>query len=677
MVPFKPPLILKFNFLDYSNNHFNFFIMSKYYSDSAYQTYLNNALNAVSTITSENLNSRESTANIDEEIDMAKQAQKSSGVEELLIGLPTGLKGVTQLPDAYRKFKATTAELADKWEQLKAKGTQLKEIIQKAPQDLEDLKNLGKTTFGKLTDIGKTGIAKVTKTVTETTKDLKSHIALSGEDLSNRLTDLKAQSLEEFGKIKSGALSSVSDIDSLKTAFLDNVKQRYNINTNTIENNINDAKGKIEELTAKASGRIDEPFMRQKISDLSDNVTKLENLKSQGEAEVNKYSKVFDDLKSKVAPIQAKAEALQATAEEHVNNLKSAGEHLTTIEGEGPKSVGLLERFHKGLEDIGLKTKKPIEMQDLQGGQQMAPIPTQETSLGATPVAVESVRPATRINFEPQGKSSQMFEEDFNMDPEAFSSDVRRTATVQVAKEVPIYSEVSKLEPETEGILSKLKTGYSNFKSSLSESTVGKAFTSVAESTLGKAVSGTVGYGLEAGNILGGVMSAEQLITGQAKTGGQKAIDSLQTESAVRSLPEFAEQTGKIIKSGVSSISESAGAKLGELGDSFKSTLSQGIESAKTAIGIGKSGASEVIGAGSEALEAGGIVAKEAGESALKIIGEGVLQAIPVVSEIADIGVASYGIFEGLKDLFHKSSPVVTAPVVSQGVQFQHQAGVY
>lgn len=650
--------------------------MSKYYSDSAYQTYLNNALNAVSTITSENLNARESTANIDEEIDMAKQAQKSSGVEELLIGLPTGLKGVTQLPDAYRKFKATTAELADKWEQLKAKGTQLKEIIQKAPQDLEDLKNLGKTTFGKLTDIGKTGIAKVTKTVTETTKDLKSHIALSGEDLSNRLTDLKAQSLEEFGKIKSGALSSVSDIDSLKSAFLDNVKQRYNINTNTIENNINDAKGKIEELTAKASGRIDEPFMRQKISDLSDNVSKLENLKSQGEAEVNKYSKVFDDLKSKVAPIQAKAEALQATAEEHVNNLKSAGEHITTIEGEGPKSMSLLERFHKGLEDVGLKTKKPIEMQDLQRGQQMAPVPVEETNLGTSAVA-EVAKPSTRFNFESQGKSSQMFEEDFNMDPEAFSSDVRRTATVQVAKEVPIYSEVSKLEPETEGILSKLKTGYSNFKSSLSESTVGKAFTSVAESTLGKAVSGTVGYGLEAGNILGGVMSAEQLITGQAKTGGQKAIDSLQTESAVRSLPEFAEQTGKIIKSGVSSISESAGAKLGELGDSFKSTLSQGIESAKTAIGIGKSGAGEIIGAGSEALEAGGLVAKEAGESALKIIGEGVLQAIPVVGEISDVMMGGYALFEGLKDLFHKSGPVVTAPVVSQGVQFQHQAGVY
>jgi len=671
--------------------------MSKYYSDSAYQTYLNNALNAVSSITSENLNISESNANLLEEVDMAKQAEKASGVEELLIGLPTGLKGVSQLPDAYRKFKATTAELADKWEQLKAKGTQLKEIIQKAPQDLEDLKNLGKTTFGKLTDIGKTGIAKVTKTVTQTTKDLKSHIALSGEDLKNRLTDLKSQSAEEFGKIKSSALSSVSDIDSLKTAFLDNVKQRYNINSNTIENNINDAKGKIEELTAKATGRIDEPFMRQKISDLTDNVSKLENLKSQGEAEVNKYSKVFDDLKSKVAPIQAKAEALQATAEEHVNNLKSAGEHLTTIEGEGPKSVSLLERFHKGLEDVGLKTKKPIEMKDLQDSflksraktgeleglkpslQQMAPIPTQETSLGATPVVVEAPKASIseRVNFQSKGKTSQMLEDDFNMDPEALSSDVRRTATVKIAKEVPVYSEVSRLEPETEGILSKLKTGYSNFKSSLSESTVGKAFTSVAESTLGKAVSGTVGYGLEAGNILGGALSAEQLITGQAKTGGQKAMASLQTESAVRALPEFAEQTGKIIKSGVSSISESAGAKLGELGDSFKSTLSQGIESAKSAIGIGKTGAGEIIGAGSEALEAGGLVAKEAGESALKIIGEGVLQAIPVLGEASDIAMGGYALFEGLKDLFHKSGPVVTAPVVSQGVQFQHQAGVY
>lgn len=669
--------------------------MSKYYSDSAYQTYLNNALNAVSTITSENLNSRESTANIDEEIDMAKQAQKSSGVEELLIGLPTGLKGVTQLPDAYRKFKATTAELADKWEQLKAKGTQLKEIIQKAPQDLEDLKNLGKTTFGKLTDIGKTGIAKVSKTVTETTKDLKSHIALSGEDLKNRLTDLKSQSLDEFGKIKASALSSVEDLDTVKNAFLDNVKQRYNISSNTIENNINDAKSKISDLQSTVEGNLNEPFIRQKISDLSNNVTKLENLKSQGEAEVSKYSKVFDDLKSKVAPIQAKASEIQAVAEQHVNNLKSAGEHLTTIEGEGPKSVGLLERFHKGLEDVGLKTKKPIEMQDLQNSfsksraktgeleglkpslQQMAPIPVEETSLGATPVAVESVRPATRINFESQGKSSQMFEEDFNMDPEAFSSDVRRASTVKISKEVPIYSEVSKLEPETEGILSKLKTGYSNFKSSLSESSLGKAVSAVTESSIGKGLGSAVGYGLEAGNVLGGALSAEQLITGQAKTGGQKAIDSLQTESAVRSLPSFIEETGSALKSGVSSISASAGESLGRLGDSFKSTLSQGLESAKSAIGIGKSGASEVIGAGSEALEAGGLVAKEAGESALKIVGEGVLQAIPVVGEISDIAMGGYALFEGLKDLFHKSGPVVTAPVVSQGVQFQHQAGVY
>jgi len=651
--------------------------MSKYYSDSAYQTYLNNALNAVSTITSENLNSRESTANIDEEIDMAKQAQKASGVEELLIGLPTGLKGVTQLPDAYRKFKATTAELADKWEQLKAKGTQLKEIIQKAPQDLEDLKNLGKTTFGKLTDIGKTGISKISKTVTETTKDLKSHIALSGEDLKNRLTDLKSQSAEEFGKIKSGALSSVEDLDTLKNSFLDNIKQRYNISSNTIENNINDAKSKISDLQSTVEGNLNEPFIRQKISDLSNNVTKLENLKSQGEAEVSKYSKVFDDLKSKVAPLQAKASEIQATAEEHVNNLKSAGEHLTAIEGEGTKSMSLLERFHKGLEDVGLKTKKPIEMQDLQGGQQMAPIPIQETSLGATPVTVESVRPATRINFEPQGKTSQMFEEDFNMDPEAFSSDVRRTATVQVAKEVPIYSELSKLEPETEGILSKLKTGYSNFKSSLSESSLGKAVSAVTESSIGKGLGSAVGYGLEAGNVLGGALSAEQLITGEAKTGGQKAIASLQTESAVRSLPSFIEETGSALKSGVSSISASAGESLGRLGDSFKSTLSQGIESAKSAIGIGKSGATEALSAGSEALEAGGLVAKEAGESALKIVGEGILQSLPVIGEISDIAMGGYALFEGLKDLFHKSSPVVTAPVVSQGIQFQHQAGVY
>ena len=94
-----------------------------------------------------------------------------------------------------------------------------------------------------------------------------------------------------------------------------------------------------------------------------------------------------------------------------------------------------------------------------------------------------------------------------------------------------------------------------------------------------------------------------------------------------------------------------------------------------TGEGVGKS-------AGTLAGEEIGTSLGEAGAEDIAEVGisDIALQAVPVVGEIADVALAGFGLYEGLKSLFGGGSeppPPPPPPAITQSVSFHGQAGVY
>jgi len=213
-------------------------------------------------------------------------------------------------------------------------------------------------------------------------------------------------------------------------------------------------------------------------------------------------------------------------------------------------------------------------------------------------------------------------------------------------------------------------------------STTGDAISNVRSSLA--PITDTLGTLMTPVAVWQGALSAENLVTGVDR-GNLEAIanDAVNVRFGVGAAKQGVTAVGQKISSLIGGNEQQTSQAVNEArtatNDVAQTSARQAeAQSTNFADQIGKSAgtsAGEDIAAG---LAEGGV--EEVAEVGL---GDLALNAIPVVGEIADVGLAAFSVFEGIKSLFHHDStpdippPPPPPPMVTSSVSFAGQAGVY
>ena len=219
------------------------------------------------------------------------------------------------------------------------------------------------------------------------------------------------------------------------------------------------------------------------------------------------------------------------------------------------------------------------------------------------------------------------------------------------ATRVPVIPEEAKSLLDT---LGEYKTKAASFFGKISQ-----GVKDLGESKVGGILKGVGGVALDTFNVAGGAIAAEQLAKG--KVSAQNLLGASQLKEAPAALKGGAE----LVQKGVSSVSEKAGSALSSYAEKAKAAVTDTMDMLKSSVLKTGEGVATKVGEG--------IAEKGLGDLAL----EAGIGAIPIVGEIADIGLGVGAVVSAVKDLFHKADKPVAAPVVTQGVQISRQAGVY
>ena len=211
------------------------------------------------------------------------------------------------------------------------------------------------------------------------------------------------------------------------------------------------------------------------------------------------------------------------------------------------------------------------------------------------------------------------------------------------------------------------------------------AETSSLLDTLGSAGSRVLGAAGEAAGVFGGVQAGMDAARGQFN-----ANDAANAFFGVQAGKSLGESAISGVKSAAASLGEQLGGATDAAGNLLSSVQGAGSrvitslqQSADQALTAGRgaiSATQDIIGGaaktGSDLASAGLDIAKGAGTDLAEGLTEASVAVLPVVGEVAGIGLAGYQIYEGFKDLFtHPSAaapPAVAVPTVaniSQGFQ--------
>lgn len=185
-----------------------------------------------------------------------------------------------------------------------------------------------------------------------------------------------------------------------------------------------------------------------------------------------------------------------------------------------------------------------------------------------------------------------------------------------------------------------------------------------------------------------GALSAENIVKG-VDNGNAEAFanDAINVRFGVGAAKTGVQAVGGKIQSLISGKQQAATQGVSEAESEASNVGKTSADQAEkqTADFVAKEGASAGKSAGTAAGEdiATGL-AETGGEDIAEVgLGDLALNAIPVVGEIADVGLAVFSVFEGIKSLFHHDStpvpppPPPPPPMVTSSVSFAGQAGVY
>jgi len=642
------------------------------------QAYLQSALNSAASQDDLETQSMEAEQSLQNDDNIAAQALKSAGMSDLFLGAPVALRGLIEAPAVYSKAKEAYAGLKESYGKIKAKAQEIKDLVTTAPEKLQALRE-----------------------------------ANAGEGLSAE--DLQAKVVELFGeKIGNGAVGKAI-IDNLskfkeahgkiKQAALEHYQAGQDLAT------------KANEHMATLKDMAEKPLSTLSAEDLMTGLKSTKAFNDIHEA-VTESSKQFtsaipstEELTARLEAIKARATGFPATLQEAAAPLISqvTSEIPTSFEGLASKVPSSFEELARGgrksiaarMADItpleGLRTAGEATLR-----QTFQPLMEKVTSLKtATTEKLKSLK-STQSDIESQLQGNvpselrssleanldivkgKIMDEQRNIDtsnrlaslsePEPKLVSAARGEVDLVEPKISVARNVPQL-PEMEGIERIAPTKGSPFETLAREglgetkgisSYYSKAkdyLSSLKDSAPSKILGGTLGAGLEGVNVAAGVESARQLAEGKFS-----AMNVLQT-SQLKSAPEALQGAVSTIGEGIKATGErganfvqGATDTLKDYADKARSSISDTFDLLKSH--VAESGAEDV--------------AKGIAEKGISgFLGEAVLGAIPVVGEIADIGLGIGSVIEAIKDIGHKAPVAAPAPSIVEGVQVSRQAGIY
>jgi len=642
------------------------------------QQYLQSALNSAASQDDLETQSMEAEQSLQNDDNIAAQALKSAGMSDLFLGAPVALRGLIEAPAVYGRAKEAYAGLKESYGKIKAKAQEIKDLVTTAPEKLQALReaNAGEglsaedlqakvvELFGEKIGNGAVGKAiidnlskfkeahgKIKQAALEhyqagqdlatkanehmaTLKDMaeKPLSTLSAEDLMTGLKSSKAfndihEAVTESSKQFTSAIPSTEEL----TARLEAIKARATGFSNTLQEEaapiISQVTSEIptsfEGLASKVPSSFEELARggRKAIAARMADITPLEGLRTAGEA----------SLRQTFQPLMEKVTSLKTATTEKIKSLKSTQSDIESqLQGNVPSE--LRSRLEANLERV--KGRITDEQRNISTSNRLASLSEPEPKLvSAARGEVDLVEPKI-----PVARNVPQLPE---------MEGIERIAPT---KGSPFESLAREGLGETKGISSY----YSKAKDYLS---------SLRDSAPSKILGGTLGAGLEGVNVAAGVESARQLAEGKFS-----AMNVLQT-SQLKSAPEALQGAVSTIGEGIKATGErganfvkGATDTLKDYADKARSSISDTFDLLKSH--VAESGAEDV--------------AKGIAEKGISgFLGEAVLGAIPVVGEIADIGLGIGSVIEAIKDIDHKAPVAAPAPSIVEGTQVSRQAGVY
>jgi hypothetical protein len=517
-------------------------------------------------------------------------------------------------------------QTSDLYDRLKAAGQKIKEL----PSTLTDIAG---RTVGKLSDR-----AQQVKDIYNTAKT----------KLSGTLEDVQAHASSVADQAKGIFKGATKDLQD--SANLDELKTNFTNLKTDLTGRLAKANDIIDENVKQYSGLAD-----QAKSQIGEIQGKMDALKSSTAGDLTGLAKdQFDALAAKIPDLQGqvdKAGAFISKANETRDTYAKSVSDRITQQGEKAKAQ---------FSDISSKLS-PTELQAQLG----AVVP----KTGLADITLPTINPAEILPT--ASESGQGF---FNRIGEYVRS--KTSNTLQPAANV--QESIQNLDPELMG------AGGRGFLTSANERVT--AFTSaVPEATAGLGDIAGRGLGVlgDVAGLAGGVSAAQDAARGQFNPGdaanaffGLEAGKSL-GESAVSGLKSAASSLGEQLSGGgaaANGLLTSAQGAGNRVITSLSQTADQGLTAAKAALTTTQDIASGAAKTGTEAVGAALDVAKGAASDVAEGVAEASTAVIPIVGEVAGIGLAGYQIYEGFKDLFtHPTAPtpiaVPTVANISQGFQ--------
>lgn len=642
--------------------------MSFFTSLQNQQSYLQNALNSAASQADLEIQSTEAEQSLQNEDNIAAQALKSAGMSDLFLGAPVALRGLIQAPEiiekaqeGYAGLKETYAGLKQKYATIKAKAEEVKNLVSGAPEKMKALREAAidpsmtpESIQAKVVELfgEKIGNGAVGKTIVDNLSKFKTaHESIKAAAIEHIAAGSSiSDTLDGHLKTIEGALQKVGASPEQTAEILSK-----RVAGGAVKGAFSEALGEGEEAVGggfqsliskalKSSDAIEKihSTITGETSSLASSIpSSFSELAQRGTSAIAKRTAEMTPLLERTAgeavarssvlqPFMEKVQSLKAATSEKLKSLQAKQEEITNRLNEGVEPE-IRSRLESQL--TSLKGSALAEQTNIRTSNRLASLNQEEPKMvSAARGEVDLVEPKVAIsrNVAPE------------FDPVERISPQKGSAFENLAKEG-----LSDTDAGLRGYYSKAKD----------------YLTAVKESAFGKIGGGTLGAGLEGLNVMGGVEAAKALTQGRVN-----AMNVLQT-SQLKSAPEALQGAISTIGEGIkatgakgTSIVENATNTLNDYAARAKSTISDTFDMLKSS--VAESGAEDV---------AKGIAEKGIGS----FLGEAVLGAVPIVGEIADVGLGIGSIVEAIKDIDKKPQVAAPQPVVVEGVQQSRQAGIY
>jgi hypothetical protein len=519
------------------------------------------------------------------------------------------------------------------------------------------------------------------KAVAAKIKELPSTLTDIGARTLGNLTARGQQAKELYDTAKGKLSGTLEDVQAHATSVANQAKGVFSDATLSLKDsaNLGDLKTNFANFQSDLTGRL------AKANDIID-------------SNVKQYSDLATQAKSQIGEIQGKIEALQSSATGQLTGLaKDQLDALTAklpdLQGQVDKANSFISSANETRQTYAKQVADQITEQGEKAKAQFSDISSRlspaelQTQLGTVvpKVAVPDLPVVPRIvPSEILPTTSESGTSFFNR-----IGDYMRTKTSNTLQPASMEAEFER-DPELmgaggRGFISGVNERVTSFTTAPKMPSIAPEATSALEDlgSIGGRVLGAAG---EAAGVFGGVQAGMDIARGQFN-----ANDAANTFFGV----EAGRSLGESAIGGLKSAATSLGEQLGGATDAAGNLLSAGKEtgarvitslqqSADQALTAGRSAVaatqdviSGAVKTGSEAATAAIDVGKGAVSDVAEGLGEASAAVIPIVGEVAGIGLAGYQIYEGFKDLFsHPSAPTPIAVPTVANVSQSFQSGV-